>query len=148
MMKSPLAACASLYMAVVARASRVARASDRVDSLSGRILLVVAVGLFLAVSGSACGPEAREGRISVFAVVVRACPLAKWRLGGEDGCDALKAGTRVEIHRRNIHPEYPDGPFALVEYRHEGTQKLQYVKDIYVVPLEEDGLWSGNGIGG
>ena len=79
-----------------------------------------------------------QGRISAMAPIVWACPLENWRRGDDDGCDPIATGTRIEIRKRNIHPEYPHGPFALIGYTHEGVQKMQYVIDLNVTPLGED----------
>ena len=35
-------------------------------------------------------------------------------------------------------PEYRHGPFALIEYMHEGKTKMRYVKNNTVTPLGED----------
>lgn len=82
--------------------------------------------------------QPREVRITAVAPVIWACPLENWRLRDDDGCDPIDMGTRVKIYRRNVRAEYPHGPFALIEYTHERKQKLQYLKDMNVTPLEED----------
>ena len=79
-----------------------------------------------------------QGRISAMAPVVWACPLENWRRGDDDGCDPITTGTRIEIHNRNIRPEYPHGSFALIGYTHEGVKKMQYVQDLNVTPLGQD----------
>ncbi len=110
------------------------------------IHLVLATSLYAVVcacdsnSQSAKTEETRptQGRISAMAPVVWACPLENWRRGDDDGCDPIDTGTRIEIHKRNIRPEYPHGPFALIGYTHEGAQKMQYVIDLNVSPVGED----------
>ena len=93
-------------------------------------------------SGGEPGPVGaqgpREGRISAMAAVVWACPLENWDLGSDDGCDPIETGTAIKIHRRGVRPKYRHGPFALIEYDHEGTTKTQYVIDMNVTPLDED----------
>ena len=37
-----------------------------------------------------------------------------------------------------MRPEYRHGPFALIEYTHEGKTKIQYVKSSTVTALGED----------
>ena len=82
--------------------------------------------------------EPVPGRISAMAAVVWACPLNGWEIGSDDGCDPIDTGTPIKIHKRNVRPEYRHGPFALIEYTHEGETKIQYVKDSTVTPLGED----------
>ena len=80
----------------------------------------------------------QAGRVTALAETIWACPLENWRLGQDDGCDPIATGTAIKIHRRGVRPNYPHGPFALIEYTHEGTAKIQYVIDSTVTPLGED----------
>ncbi len=111
--------------------------------ISIRTLLVHGVVL-TAVACSSTEPKqagtrgAAPGRITALAPTIWACPLENWRLGRDDGCDPVPTGTRVTILQRGARPEYPHGPFALVEYEHRGATKAQWVINNTVTPLGED----------
>jgi len=82
--------------------------------------------------------DARPGRVTAMAAVIWACPLENWRLGQDDGCDPIETGTMIKIHRTGVRPEYPHGPFTLIEYAAGGKTKTQYVIDNTVTPLGKD----------
>ena len=95
---------------------------------------------FLFVS-AACTYKAKKpepGRVTAMAAVIWACPLENWRLRDDDGCDPIETGTAIKIHQRGVRPEYPHGPFALIEYTADGVTKLQYVIDNTITPLGEN----------
>ena len=49
-------------------------------------------------------------------------------------CDPIETGTAIRIHWRGVAPEVPHGPFALVEYIHEGQTKIQYAEKAKLHP--------------
>lgn len=97
-----------------------------------------AVMLGLGLLSIASADDAKAGRVTAMAAVIWACPLDNWRLGQDDGCDPIDTGTAIKIHRRGVRPEYPHGPFALIEYTVGEKTKIQYVIDNTVTPLGED----------
>lgn len=98
----------------------------------------LALSSVLVVTLVAQAESVKTGRVTAIAAVIWACPLENWRLGQDDGCDAIETGTRIKIHRRSVRPEYPHGPFALIEYNVSARTKIQYVIDSTVSPLDED----------
>jgi hypothetical protein len=102
--------------------------------LLGSTTLLVAL-FFSQVAGA---DEPKPGRVTAMAAVIWACPLENWRLGQDDGCDPIETGTAIKIHRRGVRPEYPHGPFALIEYTVNEKTKIQYVIDNTVTPIGED----------
>ena len=106
--------------------------------MSGFKVAITIVLLLLFASACCQSDESVPGRISAMAPVVWACPLNGWNIGSDDGCDPIDTGTAIKIHKRNVRPEYRHGPFALIEYTHEGKTKIQYVKNNTVTPLDED----------
>ena len=94
--------------------------------------------LLWGVPSIANADDPQPGRVTAMAAVIWACPLENWRRGDDTGCDPIDTGTAIEIHRRGVRPEYPHGPFALIEYTVGGKTKIQYVIDNTVTPLGED----------
>ena len=104
----------------------------RLFSTTGAILCLL---VFVPPAGA---DDAKPGRVTAMAAVIWACPLENWRRGDDEGCDPIETGTPINIHRRGVRPEYPHGPFALIEYTSGGKSKIQYVIDNTVTPLGED----------
>jgi hypothetical protein len=104
----------------------------KLSSISATVLFA------LAFTPVARADDAKPGRVTAIAPVIWACPLESWRLGQDDACDPIETGTVIRIHRRGVRPEYPHGPFALIEYNHAGITKTQYVIDSTVTPADQD----------
>ena len=108
------------------------------------MLRIAVVAVLITVSCTSASTPPRpasqgvRGRITALAPTIWACPLDHWKQGRSDACDSLATGTVVRIYDRKVRPEYPHGPFALIEYEIAGATKAQWVIDNTVTPFGND----------